>query len=267
MAYKILIVEDDKKYLGPLEAELNAHELFEVTGVTDSSTEAWEMVKMNTPDAIVLDLQLNEGHGFDLLKKVRTQGHEISHQPHILVLTSFSAGAAQQKIKDFADFILIKNMTYKPAEVISYFEVMEDELMVIGGSKSFTSLSPATAKEKESGVELRAYVEKELGQYSIKQSNQGFQFLVEAVYRVAKNPQGTIVHIGTLYEDLTETFGKTGDSINSSIKRIIKSAFKNTPQMEFERLYPPYAGKNERSAPGNKEFILYVANKIKKEYR
>ena len=81
---RILIVEDEKKLNDILQRSLKA-EGYTVDGVTTAG-EGFEAVKNFHYDLIILDLQLPDGSGTNLLKRIREQGHTMP----ALVLTARS---------------------------------------------------------------------------------------------------------------------------------------------------------------------------------
>ena len=103
---RILVVEDERKLNDILQRSLKA-EGYTVDGVTTAS-EGFESVKNFHYDLIILDLQLPDGSGTNLLKRIREQGHAMP----ALVLTArsdldsklenFRAGADDYVVKPVA---------------------------------------------------------------------------------------------------------------------------------------------------------------------
>jgi two-component system copper resistance phosphate regulon response regulator CusR len=100
---RILIVEDERKLNDILQRSLKA-EGYTVDGVT-TAVEGFESVKNFHYDLIILDLQLPDGSGTELLKRVREQGHNMP----ALVLTARSD--LESKLQNFragADDYVVK---------------------------------------------------------------------------------------------------------------------------------------------------------------
>src|ERR1700727_161331 len=81
---RILIVEDEKKLSDILERSLKS-EGYTVDGV-HSAADGLEYVKSYHYDLIILDLQLPDGTGTSLLKRLRDMGHTMP----VLILTARS---------------------------------------------------------------------------------------------------------------------------------------------------------------------------------
>lgn len=100
---RILVVEDEKKYLDILLRSLKS-EGYTVDGI-DRASLAAEYLKSFHYDLVILDLQLPDGNGHSLLKRMRETGHTMP----VLVLTAHSE--LEHKVKNFqagADDYVVK---------------------------------------------------------------------------------------------------------------------------------------------------------------
>jgi DNA-binding response OmpR family regulator len=100
---RILIVEDEKRYLDILQRSLKG-EGYTVDGVGTAS-DAVEYLKSYHYDLVVMDLQLPDGTGNSLLRRLRESGHTMP----VLVLTARSE--LETKVENFqagADDYVVK---------------------------------------------------------------------------------------------------------------------------------------------------------------
>jgi DNA-binding response OmpR family regulator len=100
---RILIVEDEKKYLDILQRSLRS-EGYTTDGV-GTTADAVEYVKSYHYDLVILDLQLPDGTGNSLLRRMRETGHTMP----VLVLTA--QGELESKVENFhagADDYVVK---------------------------------------------------------------------------------------------------------------------------------------------------------------
>ncbi len=109
MAKKILIVEDDNFLRGLLSKKLQS-EVYSILGAAES-VEAFNLLKSNKPDLILLDLLLPGVDGFEILKKVR-QTEETKNIP-VIVFSNLSEEKDIKKAQDLGitDFIIKANFT------------------------------------------------------------------------------------------------------------------------------------------------------------
>ena len=72
MADKILIVDDDPAIRKLLEKVMRSNEM--ETTAADSGTAALRLLASNTYDLILMDIMLGDMEGFDVIKRLRSQG-------------------------------------------------------------------------------------------------------------------------------------------------------------------------------------------------
>ena len=125
MAYKILVVDDERDVLETLAGRLS-REGYEVVTALDGE-EALLKVKSDNPDIILLDLTIPKKNGFEVLKEVREQ-YKDKWRPIIIISGRTELEAVRQCYKLEADHYLTKPCTMD---------------IVLRGIKTMISLIPA----------------------------------------------------------------------------------------------------------------------------
>jgi len=93
MALKVFLVEDSPILRSRLESMLGAIAGATVAGQASGAKAAIEGILAARPDAVVLDLHLDDGNGFDVLKALR----EAAIQAAVYVLTNFPSEPYRRK--------------------------------------------------------------------------------------------------------------------------------------------------------------------------
>ncbi len=88
-AFKVFLVEDSPIVLERLEAMLGTITGAATVGHASRAEEAIHGILDTRPDAVVLDINLSQGSGFDVLRAVRAQAPAID----VYMLTNFTADA------------------------------------------------------------------------------------------------------------------------------------------------------------------------------
>jgi DNA-binding NarL/FixJ family response regulator len=83
---RLYYVEDNAEVRRRIDRELSRIEGVEVLGYSEKAVEALREIRRRRPDVVVLDLQLLEGNGADVLKGLR----DDDAKPVIFVLTNHS---------------------------------------------------------------------------------------------------------------------------------------------------------------------------------
>ena len=109
MAKKILIIEDDN-FLRTLLSKKLRSEVYSILSAAES-VEAFNLLKSNKPDLILLDLLLPGVDGFEILKKIR-QTEETKNIP-VIVFSNLSEEKDIKKVQDLGitDFMVKSNFT------------------------------------------------------------------------------------------------------------------------------------------------------------
>jgi DNA-binding NarL/FixJ family response regulator len=106
---KVCIVEDSEVVRDSLAAMLGETRGIEVVGAASGADEAVALVRELHPDAVILDLQLRQGNGFDVLKTIRQNGAA----PLVLVLTNHASAQHRQScLEAGADYFFDKAIEF-----------------------------------------------------------------------------------------------------------------------------------------------------------
>lgn len=259
--YKVLIVEDSPVFYEPLRAEINRDGEFEVMGVTGSVREAQKLIRTGLPDVIIVDLRLSEGDGCDLLNFVRDTKDKLSILPYTVVTTTFGSEPLMDMLSDgLCDYIFHKkNLSYSAGEVLKHLRLASK---YFHRNRRPGSTTVSSALEQEEMIRMR--ISREINQYYLNQGSPGIDYLVETIYRVIKLPRAENPPVMQLYVEVGKQYGMTANSIDNAIRRQVHAAFMRTCPEDIKRLYSPYLDIG-RGVPRNKEFIVYIANKIRAE--
>lgn len=97
----LCIIDDEEKARHAIRAALElTNSPVQVTGEAGTVKDGIKLVLETRPDIILLDIQLSDGTGFDLLEKIHTQ------MPQVIFITAFEQFAIQAFRFSAVDFIL-----------------------------------------------------------------------------------------------------------------------------------------------------------------
>ena len=106
MKLRILIVEDSEKLLAELAMSISMIDGIEIVGTAQSEKEAIDMYGAKKPDVVILDIQLKEGNGLNVLAAVKKE----TPPPIVLMLTNYPFSQYREKCKELgADFFFDKS--------------------------------------------------------------------------------------------------------------------------------------------------------------
>jgi DNA-binding NarL/FixJ family response regulator len=117
---RVFLVEDSALIRERLTETISSLEHVEVVGYAETEMDAIAALQRLPCDAVVLDLQLREGHGFNVLKALRSP----SARPGIIVLILSNYATSQYRTRSMefgADYFFDKSRDYD-----RLCEVLED---------------------------------------------------------------------------------------------------------------------------------------------
>lgn len=83
---KVFIAEDSPIVQDILRNELARMDGVEICGIAKEPEDAIRSIMQEMPDLVILDIVLNNGNGFDVLKRIKTVGSKAT----IMMLTNYS---------------------------------------------------------------------------------------------------------------------------------------------------------------------------------
>jgi DNA-binding response OmpR family regulator len=106
---KILIADDESEVLSIMAKKIAA-EGYQVVTANDGE-EAWEKIKTESPDVILLDITMPKKDGFTVLKELRTNPPSTKWQPVIIISAHRELDSMKQGFSLDADHYIIKPCT------------------------------------------------------------------------------------------------------------------------------------------------------------
>ncbi len=253
--YRILVIEDDPQEVRRIEACLNTCSDFEYLGAVSRCEEGIKLSRQHKPDCVILDLELEQGHGLYFLN-ARKEG-ALGCMPAVMVLTAVSSPAVVKAVhrKHSDGFFLKESVEYKekgPAIIVDLIrEVVflddEDEPAPMDG---------------DSFQYLRDRIRAEFVSFGAGDGNHTLEYLVWAVGLAAIRTAGPINLTEDIYKPIAKMLDKDVNAIRGGISYNVKFMLDRVDSRKLEAAYTPSI--DERSgAVEVKRFITYFANRYR----
>lgn len=224
--------------------------------VTNNSYHALDLVEKYTPDAIVLDLELNQGTGNGLTFLMELNALSLPFKPFILVTTNNSSTVTYDCARQYgADFIMSKHQEdYSEQNVLEFLKMMRDSIHknIRKQQPQYSTYEVVTQKEQR----ITRIINMELNNIGINPKVIGYKYLTDAVQLVINGQTKNLCGI------IGQKYSKTDSSVERAMQNAINSAWRSS-NMEDQLKYYTARIHSERGVPTMTEFIYYYANKIK----
>ena len=240
---KILIVDDGVETVEKLKSVIAKDEKFEVVGVAQTVSEAYNIIVERVPDVVILEIVLKGQDGFELLEKSKL----LKSSPKFFVLSALSQEPAVEKAIELG--------------AIYYMAKPFDENVF---AKRFKEVVFAKAKSFERKIRAKELEEKITNVFitvGIPAHIKGYQFLREAIKMAIAEPEIINSITKKLYPSIADKFETSSSKVERAIRHAIEVAWNRGKIENINSLFGVKVyGENEK--PTNGEFIALVADKM-----
>lgn len=252
----VILIEDDADTCERFAKYTETNNDIVLLSVTNNSYRALELVNEYLPDAIILDLELNEGKGNGILFLQGLNNLSLAFKPFILITTNNSSSTMYEYTRQLgADFIMSKHQAdYSEQKAVDFLTTMKD---IIKNTKKnqcpehITVVSPYEHKKR-----LTRMIMLELDNIGISSKMIGYKYLTDAILYVIDN-QNT-----NLCFNIGQKYNKTASSVERAMQNAINKAWQTNDIDELLRHYTAKIN-SEKGVPTLTEFIYHYAAKIK----
>lgn len=252
---KILLVEDDIKECESFKKIIENRNDAQLVSITNSSIKAIEDYKSYKPDAVILDLELNdgEGSGFDFIEKINKINNKTF--PKIVVTTNIHSNI----VYDFCHKNNIDFIFYKKQKNYSQENILKT-LLLLNDYDNTTQIPDIEVDEKLLKDTVADKVNSELDCIGIGTHLSGRKYLCDAICFVLENAKDTKLSI---VQYLVSKYKKSNSTISRAMQNAILHAWRITPLDDLNTYYTARIN-YETGVPTPTELIYYYADKIKK---
>lgn len=252
----IMLIEDDSSICKRFAEYVDVTAEVSIIAVTNNSYRALELIQENLPDAVILDLELNQGKGNGLLFLQELKTLDIPYKPFILITTNNSSSVTYDYARQLgADFIMSKHQEdYSEQSAIDFLKMMKDIIQnnIQNSHPEYAQAESTNQREKR----LKRLIDIELDLVGISPKAIGYKYLTTAILLVMDEKQNN------LCTTIGKKYGKTDSSVERAMQNAINSAWRSN---DIDELLKHYTARinPDKGVPTLTEFVYYYANKIK----
>ena len=253
----IIMINDDIAFCNTFASLFANQSVLNLIGVTNDTSEAFELLCSKQPHTLILSLELQDGigNGFSFLKSISEIA--LPAKPYIIVITNNTSQRTHDIARKLgADFIMSKhNKSFSPKEVFGLLETIHRPTT---NSSSYVCAKLSNSELPAMDRAIKQKIDEEFYHIGISPRLTGYKYLVDSIQLVLdKPPDNLAVAIATIY-------GKTEGSVARAMQTAIDSAWNTS---DLETLLQHYTAKTHSSkgVPTPTEFVYYYANKLKEK--
>lgn len=244
MKKKIMVVDDNKVMVEMLKEYFLESKTVEVVDEAYDGLEAWNKIKENSYDCVLLDLIMPKKDGLFVLEQIK----ENKIKANVIVVTSYNE---QETIRNVSEFG-VRYFVLKP------FDLKDLEKRIMD----------ATRDRRENNVidfgnnDAHIKVSKILHELGIPSHIKGYQYIRDAITMVYKDQN----LIGGITKELYPEIGKKYNASVTRVERAIRHAIEvswNRGDWDLMEEIFGHSVDIDRAKPTNSEFIVTIADKMR----
>ncbi|HHW43914.1 sporulation transcription factor Spo0A [Desulfofundulus thermobenzoicus] len=244
---KVLIADDNREFCELLKEFIKQQEDIEICGTAYNGLEAFEQIKEQNPDVVVLDIIMPHLDGIGVLERLGT----IPHRPKVIMLTAFGQESVTQRAVELgADYYILKPFD---------FAVLTTRIRQLADGVNVSQyISPVRPRNMDVAV---TNIIHEMG---VPAHIKGYHYLRDAILAVINevNLLGAVTK--ELYPMIAHKYQTTPSRVERAIRHAIELAW-DRGNVEMMTKFFGYTINLERGKPTNSEFIAMVADKLRIE--
>lgn len=255
---KLIVIEDDSKECDAFKRIAKKRKDIEFIKITDSDIDALEIIKKDSVEGVILDLELNKGsgngNGFVFLENLKKLKLKVI--PKIVVTTNVSSDSVYEYLhNNGVDLIFYKGQTnYSQENVIN-------TLVLLRGYNANNVNDKLNIPDKDDDKNVISdKINKELDLIGIGTHLKGRKYLHDAIYFILDKDTDTN---STVIQYLVKEYKKSSSTISRAMQNAILHAWRISSIDDLTKYYTAKVN-YETGVPTPTEFIYYYADKISK---
>lgn len=244
MKKRIMVVDDNKVMVEMLKEYFLESKTVEVVDEAYDGLEAWNKIKENSYDCVLLDLIMPKKDGLFVLEQIK----ENKIKANVIVVTSYNE---QETIRNVSEFG-VRYFVLKP------FDLKDLEKRIMEATRDRRENSVIDFGNNDAHIK----VSKILHELGIPSHIKGYQYIRDAITMVYKDQN----LIGGITKELYPEIGKKYNASVTRVERAIRHAIEvswNRGDWDLMEEIFGHSVDIDRAKPTNSEFIVTIADKMR----
>ncbi|HHX27445.1 MAG: sporulation transcription factor Spo0A [Bacillota bacterium] len=247
---RVLVVDDNKEFVGLLREFLEKQDDIEVAGVAYNGVEALESIQELKPDIVVLDIIMPYLDGIGVLERLAKE--DASTRPKIVMLTAFGQESITHRVVELgADYYILK-----PFDL----NILAERLRQLWSKEGASPRPAPSVRERDKSQDSR--VTTMMHELGIPAHIKGYLYLRDAIIMVVDRVDLLSKITKELYPTIAQRYTTTPSRVERAIRHAIEVAW-DRGNMEFIQRVFGHTISQEKGKPTNSEFIAMVADRLR----
>jgi two-component system response regulator (stage 0 sporulation protein A) len=244
---RVLITDDNRHFCTILKEIIEKDGNYDVVGVAHDGVSALELIHIQSPDMVILDIIMPMLDGLGVLEKCRNM--DSNKKPKFIVMSA----VGHDDITFRAINLGASYYVVKPFDMVEFMRRL----------KQFAAgKEPEPAHYKRSNTEpMEDLVSSELRDFGVPMHIKGYQYIMDSVLIVLRDPATLGKVTKAIYPPIAQLRETTPSRVERSIRNAIDLTLARGNQLSLRKLFKLDEQPDRKIA--NSEFIAMIAEKIR----
>lgn len=258
----VAVVDDNEKIIETICETLTKDRDINIVGKAKNGEEAFDLIRKNSPDVVILDLIMPKMDGLSLMDKVHKDGSMIK-TPFFIITSAISNETVIQDAFGYgAGYYMLK--PFELDMIVDRVKSAKKSNKRIPENKKF--IAAYEDKKQFMDRNIESDVTSIIHDVGVPAHIKGYQYLREAIIMSVNDPEMLNSITKILYPTIAKKFQTTSSRVERAIRHAIEVAWNRGKMDTIDELFG-YTINAEKGKPTNSEFIALIADKIRLEYK
>lgn len=254
----VVVADDNERIVSLLSDLLSTDEDISVVGKAKNGQEAYDIIKKEKPDVVLLDIIMPKLDGLSVMDKVNKDATLDKHPTFIVMSAVGQEAIAEDAFNLGANYYIMKPFEH---ETLMY---RMSQLKTKGIQKNVHGRMAAIVQKQPEQIEkdLEVIVTEFIHEVGVPAHIKGYQYLRDAIMMTVNDSEmlGAITKI--LYPEIAKKHKTTSSRVERAIRHAIEVAWSRGRIETIEEMFG-YTINTGKGKPTNSEFIALIADKIR----
>lgn len=247
---KTIIAADGRDSLEELNGFLSAKSDITIMSTALDGEDAFEKIRKNRPDLLIMDVMLPKMDGIGLLSRMG----ELNRKPVVIIVTSTSNRNLINHCMELgADYFMIKPCS---------LDVLYERIKMLCAKPAFRRGNETCDRPGDRAIEIT--VTNTIHSVGVPANIKGYQYLRDAIIMSIKDSELINAVTKQLYPKVAEKHNTSPSRVERAIRHAIEVACTRGNDEALYNLFG-YTVSNNKGKPTNSEFIAMIADKLRLE--
>lgn len=258
--YKVIVADDDPIFADTIGRAIKQNDDFELLAILSDGREVLDMIRLSTPDAVVMNVNMPNVDGIGVLERVNPKENQGS--PIFVVVSSMKGDKiAANCVDKGASYYMQKPLDPEClVERLRMFLDCDDDQNETGVGMNLAAI------KKKPTPDVEMMVTNIIHEIGIPAHIKGYQYLRHAIMMVIDDLDIINSITKELYPTVAKDFNTTPSRVERAIRHAIEVAW-DRGDTEVLNSFFGYTIANSKGKPTNSEFIAMIADRLRLEMK